>query len=109
MNEFAQTIAGTSTSSRLGELMKAEFRAPGSGEIIGSKVFVYDPKKLESYVRDEMAWWKGDRPVKGVDIEEAFKCRICEFAEGCSWRQEKVDEGLRIAKLRKDKRKKSEV
>jgi exonuclease V len=27
-----------------------------------------------------------------VEVNEAFKCRICEFAEGCQWRKEKEKE-----------------
>jgi exonuclease V len=56
-----------------------------------------------------MDWWKGKRETKGVDIEEAFKCRICEFADGCTWRATKIEEGLQKARLRKEGRKKSEV
>jgi exonuclease V len=39
-----------------------------------------------------MEWWHGERQATGVDIEEAFKCRSCEFASDCSWRQG-MDEG----------------
>ncbi|KAF2151156.1 hypothetical protein K461DRAFT_168287 [Myriangium duriaei CBS 260.36] len=92
----------------IGAMLRAEFRAAASGDVMGSKVFLNDERRLDGYVRDEMAWWKGDRAARGVDIEEAFKCRICSFADGCEWRKEKVEEGLRKAKT-KEAGKKSEV
>lgn len=96
-------------SSPIGDVLRAEFRAPGSGDIIGSKTFAFDAEALNAWIMQEMAWWCGERPARGVDIEEAYKCRICEFAEICSWRKDKVEEGLRKARLRKEARKKSEV
>jgi exonuclease V len=63
---------------------------------------------LDAYVNDEISWWRGERDTKGVDIEDASKCRICEFAEGCSWREEKLEEAKKKARLRNGPRK-SEV
>jgi exonuclease V len=80
-----------------------------AGTLIGRRSFPFDARIIEKYVRDEMAWWKGERETKGVDIEEAFKCRICEFAESCTWRATKIEEGLQKARMRKEGRKKSEV
>jgi exonuclease V len=51
-----------------------------------------------------MEWWKGQREAKGVDIEEAFKCRTCEFASDCSWRQSMDDEMLQRARTQQKKR-----
>lgn len=54
-----------------------------------------------------LAWWTGQQEAKGIEIEEAFKCRLCIFEEGCSWRLGKVQEGIeakraaRITKQRK--------
>jgi exonuclease V len=36
-----------------------------------------------------MNWWKGERTPRGVEVMEAWKCRICEFADECEWRQER--------------------
>ncbi|KAF4551470.1 Exonuclease V - a 5' deoxyribonuclease-like protein [Elsinoe fawcettii] len=90
------------TPGALSPLIQAEFRASGlasrrgggirAGQVLGRKVFVHDERRLENYVKDEMSWWKGERPTKGVEIEEAFKCRICVFAEGCEWRVKKVED-----------------
>lgn len=115
MSEFAITMPtnqGQFTDSPLSRILRVEFRKPGTGSVIGTKTFLFDTQKLESYVASEMAWWRGERPAKGVDIEEAFKCRICEFAAGCSWRKDKVEEGVqkaRVAKMKQQGVKRSAV
>jgi len=76
---------------------------------LGRRLFHLNTPKLDSYLQSEIAWWRGERPTRGVEVEEAFKCRICEFAEGCEWRMERVEEGLRKAKLRGERRGRSEI
>ncbi|KAI7458639.1 hypothetical protein KC351_g18039 [Hortaea werneckii] len=105
MQEFQKAVPANSVSS----LLTAEYRATGSGDLMGKRSFVFDAERLDAYVQDEMRWWKGERETKGVEIEEAFKCQICEFAPNCTWRNTKVEEGLQKAKLKKEKRQKSEV
>ena len=123
VSEYAITFP-----TRLGEipispLLTAEFRTASArrsvetedgvteaaGTIIGQRSFAFDAKVIEKHIADEMAWWKGKRETKGVDIEEAFKCRICEFAEVCTWRATKIEEGLQKARMRKEGPKKSAV
>ena len=120
ISEAARTfpIDPINRSPPISPLLTAEFRTAGfkphsefgeaAGKLIGQRSFPFDAAVIERYVRDEMAWWKGERETKGVEIEEAFKCRICGFAEGCVWRATKVEEGLRKARLR-DGRRRSEV
>jgi len=108
-HDFSLSIPMTDSQSSMGEILRAEYRTAGDGAVIGAKTFAFDDKKLDLYVKDEMGWWKGQRATKGVDIEEAFKCRICEFAEICTWRIDKVEQGLAKAKLRQEARRKSEV
>lgn len=111
--EFARTIPNPlppspNVRSSLSKLLSVEYRSGRSGDVLGKKSFVSDDQTLKAYVDDELRWWKGQRATKGVDIEDAFKCRICEFAEGCSWREEKIEEAKRKAKLRNGARR-SEV
>ena len=37
-------------------------------------------------------YWLGQRFAQGVDIEDAWKCSLCTFADNCDWRQAKVRE-----------------
>jgi exonuclease V len=77
--------------------------------MIGSRLTNYETSIIDEYVADEMAWWKGTREAKGVELEEAFKCRICDFAETCAWRLNKVEEATEKSRLRRLAREKSAV
>lgn len=56
--------------------------------LLGSRSFLFDPNHMTSYITEQMEWWRGQRDPRGVDISEAWKCRICEFRDECTWRQE---------------------
>lgn len=64
----------------------------GVPEVLGSRSFFFDPTTLTSYVSDQMSWWRGERAPRGVEVMDAWKCRICEFREECSWRRDKEQE-----------------
>ena len=87
IQEFQSTIKGVND---VGDTLRAEFRSQADGTLIGSKVFEYDEATLSDYVQQEMSWWSGKRDARGVDVEEAFKCRMCDFADECSWRLAKI-------------------
>jgi exonuclease V len=73
--------------SSLSDILRAEFRYAKTGDVIGSELTVYETSIVDMYIKEEMDWWKGRREAKGVEIEEAFKCRICDFAESCRLRR----------------------
>ncbi|KAL9083386.1 MAG: hypothetical protein Q9165_008536 [Trypethelium subeluteriae] len=93
----------------LSPLLTASYRLAVDGSLLGNRAFVFDAQVFDAYVRDGMRWWRGEREARGVEVEEAFKCGYCEFAEGCEWRMGKVEEGVRKARLRKEERRRSEV
>jgi exonuclease V len=93
----------------LSPILRAEFRYAKTGDMIGSRLTNYETSIIDEYVADEMAWWKGTREAKGVELEEAFKCRICDFAETCAWRLNKVEEATEKSRLRRLAREKSAV
>lgn len=107
--EFSRTIFITPMSSSLSPLLTAKFVASASGEFIGQQCFAYDEKVLDEYVKSEMQWWRGERKARGVEIEEAYKCGICEFAEVCEWRKGKIEEATKKSRLRKEGRVRSQV
>lgn len=98
IQEFQITMQHGAES--ISKVLQAEFRSQKDGKIIGTKMFAHGDAELEAYVSDEMKWWKGEREAKGVDVEEAFKCRICEFAEECTWRATKVDDAVKKSRTR---------
>ncbi|KAF2819482.1 hypothetical protein CC86DRAFT_449873 [Ophiobolus disseminans] len=105
ITEMQATLPPTSLSP----ILRAEFRYAKTGDIIGSELTVYETDVIDMYISEEMAWWKGSREAKGVEVEEAFKCRICDFAENCSWRKTKVEEATEKSRLRRLAREKSAV
>ncbi|KAI9784666.1 MAG: hypothetical protein M1816_000782 [Peltula sp. TS41687] len=80
--------------SSIGDVLQAEYRSQRDGGILGSKTFLMDEGSLQAYLDEGMSWWKGRREAMGVPIEEAYKCRMCEFADGCEWRNGKVEEAM---------------
>jgi exonuclease V len=78
----------------------------GMPDVLGSRSFLFDPAVLTSYVSDQMTWWRGERDPRGVEVMDAWKCRICEFREECSWRKGKERE---LATRRKKRGKKTAV
>ncbi|KAL5348425.1 hypothetical protein ACLOAV_006908 [Pseudogymnoascus australis] len=82
----------------VGRVLRAEYRSRGTGGVIGQQVFKMDEATLGAYVGHGMGWWRGEREAEGVAVQEAFKCRSCEFAEGCEWRLGQVEEARRRAR-----------
>ncbi|KAJ5184351.1 Mpv17/PMP22 [Penicillium cf. griseofulvum] len=58
-------------------------------QLIGSRSFLFDPISLTSHLSDQVTWWRGERDPRGVDIMDAWKCRMCDFRDECSWREER--------------------
>ena len=52
----------------------------------------YDETWMLEKVEKCQQYWLGQRPAEGVDIEEAWKCSMCDFADDCAWRIAKVKE-----------------
>lgn len=90
IQEYQQTMANGAAS--VGNVLKVEYRAQRDGSILGIKTFLYDHNVIQSYLEDEIRWWRGEREAQGVCEEEAYKCGSCEFAEECTWRKEKIQE-----------------
>ena len=90
MEEFAHTFADGAKS--VGNVLKAEYRTRTDGAILGNKAFLYDDIVIQEYLDSGMRWWKGERAAEGVCVEEAYKCRTCDFFDECSWRRNKIEE-----------------
>lgn len=99
----------TLLSTNLSPILRAEFRYAKTGDVIGSELTIYSTEVMDEYITEKMDWWKGHRKARGVEIEEAFKCRICDFSEDCTWRKTKVDEATEKSRLRRLAREKSAV
>ena len=98
ISEFSRTMPAGIDS--IGNVLKAEYRDQTDGSILGIKTFIYDRSVIQDYVDDEIRWWRGEREAQGVVIEEAYKCRNCEFEEGCEWRISKIEEATNTYRTR---------
>ncbi|PHH86843.1 hypothetical protein CDD83_9680 [Cordyceps sp. RAO-2017] len=78
----------------LGHMLRVQYVHREDGRQLDVHDFPVSRQALDDYLDGYMAWWRGDREARGVDIEEAFKCRSCDFAADCSWRQS-MDDGHR--------------
>ncbi|KAL8303059.1 hypothetical protein RB601_008088 [Gaeumannomyces tritici] len=47
--------------------------------------FHMNNEKLDNWLEGHMQWWRGERDAVGVSIEDADKCRSCQFSEDCGW------------------------
>lgn len=52
----------------------------------------YDESWILKEIKHYQSYWLGDRFVaQGVDIEDAWKCSYCDFADDCEWRLAKIN------------------
>jgi len=57
------------------------------------KEFKRDETQLKQLLIDKLEpYWMGEREPVGVDIEDAYKCGMCDYVDICSWREEKAKE-----------------
>ena len=97
-----------SQPTRLSTILTAEYLAsnyrhtPGtSKKFLGKKSFVFNAEFLRNYLEDNLAWWRGEREAKGVELQEAWKCRSCDFRDDCEWLHERDRDALEKVMQRK--------
>ncbi|CAO1617152.1 unnamed protein product [Parajaminaea phylloscopi] len=63
-----------------------------AGRLIGKVHFQSDPALLTSHLDSILLFYAGERAPRGVPESETWKCKGCEWQEGCEWRQAKGQE-----------------
>ncbi|KAH6685786.1 exonuclease V a 5' deoxyribonuclease-domain-containing protein [Plectosphaerella plurivora] len=96
-SEISQTFPQGADS--IAPLLSVEYRFRGDGSLIDNRTFPMDGAALDAYLGGSLQWWKGEREPQGVQIEDAWKCMMCEFADDCTWRRG-LDE-TRLANVRR--------
>lgn len=75
-----------------------------ANRILGHKSFQFNPAFLHAYLSETLPWWRGEREAKGVILQEAWKCRSCDFKGKCTWIQDRdrqaFDEAMERKKMR---------
>ena len=69
-----------------------EYSCQDKDEVFATTEEKYDEKWLLDNVKCFEEYWFGSRFAQGVDIEEAWKCSMCSFADNCEWRIAKAKE-----------------
>lgn len=100
-----QSIRDTpSPATCLSPILTARYLSSTSSAVIGSKSILFDASLLKGYLEDNLAWWRGDREARGVELQEAWKCRSCVFRDDCSWIHERDAAAVAEVKARKKMR-----
>ncbi|KAF8421469.1 exonuclease V a 5' deoxyribonuclease-domain-containing protein [Tirmania nivea] len=76
----------------LSNTLAVSYRSQQSSRLLATKTVEYNTKRMEAHLDQVLQWWQGQRVAEGVPIEEAWKCRSCEFADECEWRLQKIME-----------------
>uniref|UniRef100_A0A8C2KDM1 Exonuclease V n=1 Tax=Cyprinus carpio TaxID=7962 RepID=A0A8C2KDM1_CYPCA len=70
--------------------VQIEYYHQGSSGPIGTRVAPFDEAQLRAELQGYLAYWTGQREPKGVDIEEAWKCRSCLYKQTCDWTKNRL-------------------
>ena len=88
-------------STRLSPILTVTYLSSKTSELLGSKSILFDASLLKDYLEDNLSWWKGEREARGVELQEAWKCRSCDFRDDCSWIHERDAAAVAEATARK--------
>ncbi|KAB0387358.1 hypothetical protein FD755_002314 [Muntiacus reevesi] len=67
--------------------LKIEYVHQKTATVLGTEIVAFEEKEMRSKVQHYMTYWMGHREPQGVDVEEAWKCRMCNFADICEWKK----------------------
>ncbi|KAG8450705.1 hypothetical protein GDO86_003107 [Hymenochirus boettgeri] len=76
------------------DCIKLEYCYQADGTLLGCETVTFDEKNVMEHLKFCLSYWKGQREVRGVDIEEAWKCSHCSFSNVCEWRTKKSEDAL---------------
>ncbi len=72
------------------DLLQIEYFHQGSSGPIGTRVAPFDEAQQRAELQVHLAYWRGQREPKGVDIEEAWKCKSCLYEQTCDWTKNRL-------------------
>lgn len=58
-----------------------------TGEVIGVDEVDYREEWMREKVASALQFWLGRKAATGVDVEDAWKCRSCQFCDVCVWKK----------------------
>jgi len=69
-----------------------DYSCQDKDKVFATQVVNYDEDWLLKNAQKCEEYWLGHRFAQGVDIEDAWKCSMCDFADNCDWRKAKAKE-----------------
>ncbi|XP_060062126.1 exonuclease V isoform X2 [Erinaceus europaeus] len=69
------------------DILKIEYIHQETAAVLDTEVVTFEEKEVKSKMQHYMAYWMGQREPQGVDVEDAWKCRTCSYADICEWRK----------------------
>ncbi|KAH0832490.1 hypothetical protein AYO21_05172 [Fonsecaea monophora] len=79
----------------------ANSTAEAHSHMLGSKSILFNPSFLTSSLYSSLSFWKGEREPRGVEVVDAWKCRVCEFRDECAWIRQRDENMVREARERR--------
>ena len=80
-------------------LLMVHYEHQESGETLGVDTVQHDEKWMRSEVEKSLEFWEGERPSRGVDMEDLdWKCCSCQFRDICVCRAKRKLESSPAAK-----------
>ncbi|XP_074120006.1 exonuclease V [Sminthopsis crassicaudata] len=67
--------------------LKIEYSHQETSTMLGTEMVICEEKQVRDKLRHHLEYWTGLREPQGVDVKEAWKCRMCDYAAICQWRQ----------------------
>ncbi|XP_004646023.1 exonuclease V [Octodon degus] len=67
--------------------LKIEYVHQETATVLGTEIVAFEEKEVRGKVQHYIAYWTGHREPQGVDIEEAWKCRGCNYTDICEWKK----------------------
>ena len=72
--------------------LKINYTSQKDGHCFAEETVEYDETWVSNKIEYRLSYWNGKRTTEGVDIENAWKCQSCYYADDCIWRQTKSAE-----------------
>ena len=92
LQDLIELIRNLSDAKEQVKNLVIEYSCQDEDKVFATQNVEYDEDWLLKNVQKCEEYWMGHRFAKGVDIEDAWKCSLCDFAENCDWRKAKAKE-----------------
>ncbi|EHA99314.1 Defects in morphology protein 1-like protein [Heterocephalus glaber] len=69
------------------DILKIEYIHQETATLLGTEIVLFEEKEVKGKVQHYIAYWMGHREPQGVDVEEAWKCRTCDYTDICEWKK----------------------